>query len=60
MRGSDTETVNPESIYSAAPVDLIIKKLELEENEHDDILVSWENARQTGKLDEYLNSEPMA
>ncbi len=34
--------------------------MELKENERDEILVSWENARQAGHLDEYVNSEPMA
>ncbi len=51
MQSSDTETENPDSIYFAAPVDLVIKEMELEENERDKILVSWENASQTGHLD---------
>ena len=59
MQSSDTETENQDSIYLAAPVDLIIKEMQLEEDERDEILVSWENARQTGHLDEYVNSEPM-
>ncbi len=48
MQSSDTETENQDSIYLAAPKDLIIKEMKLEENERDEILVSWENARQTG------------
>ncbi len=60
LRSSDSETENPDSIYFAALVDLILKEIELEENEREDILISWENARQTGQLDEYVNSEPMA
>ena len=59
MQSNDTETENQDSIYLAAPVDLIIKEMQLEEDERDEILVSWENARQTGHLDEYVNSEPM-
>ena len=59
MQSSDTETENQDSIYLAAPVDLIIKEMQLEEDERDEILVSWENARHTGHLDEYVNSEPM-
>ncbi len=59
MQSSDTETENQDSVYLAAPIDLIIKEMELEENERDEILVSWVNARQTGHLDEYVNSEPM-
>jgi hypothetical protein len=34
--------------------------MELEEDVRDYILASWENARQTGQLDEDLNSEPKA
>ena len=60
MQSSDTETENPDSIYFAAPVDLIIKEIELEKNERDEILVFGENPRQTGHLDEYVNSEPIA
>ncbi len=60
MQSSDTETKNTDLIYFAAPVDLILKEMELEEDERDDILISWENARQTGQLDEYVNSESMA
>ena len=32
--------------------------MKLDEEQRDEIIESWENARQTGTLDEYVNSDP--
>ena len=58
MRGDKTESEIPDQIYQSVAVNVVLDELKLDEDQRDDIMVSWENARLTGTLDEYVNSDP--